>query len=301
VDAVWIGAHIETQGGKYKWRDNTNLTYSNWAEGSPSRQKYPCVEIVGEDGPQGKWKDVACKKGNAVVCQKAVTLTVNLLHNLVLELQRDLERTRNEYKQKLDTLTLTQKDLDGIKQQLLEARQNMEKYKNGLNQTNQQLLEVRQNIDQCKSNLIETNQTLVEAKQNIEKNKNGLIETKQQLLEAKQNIEKNKNGLIETKQMLLDAKQSIEKNKNDLSKTNQTLVQTTKTITQNQNELIEIKQNPVPIGFIYVQLPYEKSPSEVWPTLQWTDMSANYSGVFFRVDGGGAALFGYIQNENAPH
>jgi len=31
-----------------------------------------------------------------------------------------------------------------------------------------------------------------------------------------------------------------------------------------QENLLKVMQNPVPIGFIYVQLPSEKSPTEVW-------------------------------------
>jgi len=35
--------------------------------------------------------------------------------------------------------------------------------------------------------------------------------------------------------------------------------------------------------------------------MQWADVSATYAGVFFRVEGGGAAAFGQTQQENAPH
>ena len=35
-----------------------------------------------------------------------------------------------------------------------------------------------------------------------------------------------------------------------------------------------------------------------WPGMIWEDVSANYSGVFFRVVGGEAAPFGEIQMEN---
>ncbi len=48
-------------------------------------------------------------------------------------------------------------------------------------------------------------------------------------------------------------------------------------------------KNIVPIGFIYVQFPNEKSPTEIWPLMTWNDVSSAYAGVFFRVTGGEAA------------
>jgi len=169
ADAVWIGAHIEAQGDKYKWMDNSELTYANWTDGSPSTVKDHCVKLIPEYRLQGKWMDVAFKKNNVVVCQKAPTLPMSTLQDLLLELQHGLKKTRNE--------------------------------------------------------LSVANQKLFESNQNLEKTK---------------------------------------------------------------KDLLEMKQNPlVPISFIYVQLPGEKSPTEVWLWMQWADVSATYAGAFFRVDGGG--------------
>ncbi len=58
----------------------------------------------------------------------------------------------------------------------------------------------------------------------------------------------------------------------------------------------------IPIGFIYVQLPNEKAPEEIWPSdwYSWTEVSDAYAGVFFRVVGGDAADFGNTQDDNAP-
>ena len=58
-------------------------------------------------------------------------------------------------------------------------------------------------------------------------------------------------------------------------------------------------KNPVPIGFTYVQLSYEKEPGDIWPWMIWKDVSKEYSGVFFRVVGGDADSFGEVQKENA--
>ena len=40
-----------------------------------------------------------------------------------------------------------------------------------------------------------------------------------------------------------------------------------------QTLLVQTMQNQVPLGFIYVQLPYEKSPQEIWSGMTWTDIS----------------------------
>jgi hypothetical protein len=74
----------------------------------------------------------------------------------------------------------------------------------------------------------------------------------------------------------------------------------TLSLSQLQNILFDIKKNIVPIGFIYVQLPSEKSPTEIWPLMKWNDVSSTYAGVFFRVTGGLAASFGQVQEYDAP-
>lgn len=56
----------------------------------------------------------------------------------------------------------------------------------------------------------------------------------------------------------------------------------------------------IPPGFIYVQLPGEASPGTLWTEVKWTDVSKDFAGVFFRVEGGGASAFGAgVQAENA--
>jgi hypothetical protein len=72
-------------------------------------------------------------------------------------------------------------------------------------------------------------------------------------------------------------------------------------LSQLQKILLNTIKNPFPIGFIYVQLPNEKSPTEIWPWMIWNDVSSAYAGVFFRVIGGEAGNFGQVQRDNAPH
>jgi len=89
---------------------------------------------------------------------------------------------------------------------------------------------------------------------------------------------------------LLDARKEL----------NDTIEDLRKQINNQQSTIHNLKQNPVPIGFIYVQLPTEKSPTEIWPWMTWNDVSYAYAGVFFRVTGGEAASFGQVQKENSP-
>ncbi|KAH9388471.1 hypothetical protein TYRP_023440 [Tyrophagus putrescentiae] len=54
---------------------------------------------------------------------------------------------------------------------------------------------------------------------------------------------------------------------------------------QGTGDIETLNKNPVPLGFIYVQLPKEKSPQEIWASagLTWTDISASFNSTFFRV------------------
>ncbi len=68
-----------------------------------------------------------------------------------------------------------------------------------------------------------------------------------------------------------------------------------------QEVIVEMMLNQVPLGFIYVQLPKEKSPQEIWPWMSWTDVSDQYDSTFFRVAGSKAKEFGTVQEEFSPH
>lgn len=61
-----------------------------------------------------------------------------------------------------------------------------------------------------------------------------------------------------------------------------------------------ISKQIIPTGFIYFQLPYQKPPTEIWPSLAWKDVSARYAGVFFRVRGSSSGSFGEVQDEYVP-
>ncbi len=54
----------------------------------------------------------------------------------------------------------------------------------------------------------------------------------------------------------------------------------------------------MPIGTKYVLLPGEKSPEELWPFCNWENVSGNWAGDFFRVEGGNALPFGDEEQED---
>ena len=71
----------------------------------------------------------------------------------------------------------------------------------------------------------------------------------------------------------------------------------TKQIEALNKETQNLKENAVPIGFIYVQLPGQKDPQTLWPNNTWNNISPKYAGLFFRAEGGNANRFGTVQEE----
>ena len=99
----------------------------------------------------------------------------------------------------------------------------------------------------------------------------------------------------------------IEKQNEKLQKTNEQLQEDSRrnreTNEKLQKEFEKLTKNPVPIGFIYVQLPKEKSPQEIWSIgeIKWTDVSSSYESIFFRVVGSKTETFGNIQEDFSPY
>lgn len=47
----------------------------------------------------------------------------------------------------------------------------------------------------------------------------------------------------------------------------------------------KLESNPIPIGFIYVQLPHQSEPNEIWSNVKWQEVTSQYANLFFRVEG----------------
>ena len=61
----------------------------------------------------------------------------------------------------------------------------------------------------------------------------------------------------------------------------------------------QIIDKAIPVGFIYVQFPGESAPADLFEG-EWTNISSQFAGQFFRAEGGNAASFGSSQGGGAP-
>ena len=66
-----------------------------------------------------------------------------------------------------------------------------------------------------------------------------------------------------------------------------------------EERIKELENNKLPLGYIYFQLPGTLAPEKLWPTVHWSEVTFDYSGLFFRAEGGKAAKFGDIQEANS--
>ena len=75
-----------------------------------------------------------------------------------------------------------------------------------------------------------------------------------------------------------------------------------KDIIQNMSNIIDKQQGQIssliPMDFLYTQLPNQSSPEQLWSYFIWTEVTEQYSGLFFRAEGSGSELFGEIQQAN---
>ena len=55
-----------------------------------------------------------------------------------------------------------------------------------------------------------------------------------------------------------------------------------------------------PIGTVYVQFPGKSAPADLYGG-EWTNISSQFAGMFFRAEGGNSAAFGSTQNSGAPN
>lgn len=62
------------------------------------------------------------------------------------------------------------------------------------------------------------------------------------------------------------------------------------------NTYSQVRDDLVPIGSTYMQLPGEDAPGNIYPGT-WEHISSNFSGDFLRVDGTDAASFGSAQSD----
>lgn len=127
VDTVWIEAKYIIN--KFKWSDNSDLTFTNWVEGSPSNTiEKSCVQMVPEGSSMGKWVDEPCNKKNLVVCQKLQTWSLSRLQNALLDARKEL-----------------QDSLEDVKKQLKDSEENTKQMKSSLEDAKNHINSLQQN------------------------------------------------------------------------------------------------------------------------------------------------------------
>jgi hypothetical protein len=72
------------------------------------------------------------------------------------------------------------------------------------------------------------------------------------------------------------------------------------TLLDKSKKLINLENNPVPIGFIYTQIPGQPEPKKIWPNIDWKDITSEYAGLFFRAEGANSAKFEELQSDSSP-
>ena len=131
----------------------------------------------------------------------------------------------------------------------------------------------------------------------IEKQQNE-IKSHQSSIERQQNELKNQQSLIEKQQNQLTNQQTqINSQKNELQNAKKDIVNQQNQFNIQQQEI----ESLIPIGFLYTQLPEQSSPQQLWPSLQWTEVTQSYAGLFFRAAGGSASSYGSLQSASSPH
>ena len=60
-------------------------------------------------------------------------------------------------------------------------------------------------------------------------------------------------------------------------------------------------QSIIPLGFLYTQFPHKSPPQKLWPNMKWSEVTHQYSGLFFRAEGGGSEPFGLVQQANQSY
>ena len=92
----------------------------------------------------------------------------------------------------------------------------------------------------------------------------------------------------------------VNKLSNDLNQMRILMARQQTLLDQQAAEVKRMKDNVVPIGFVYVQLFGQPDPVKIWPNMEWHNISGEYAGLFFRAEGGQARGFGQVQEQQSP-
>lgn len=59
----------------------------------------------------------------------------------------------------------------------------------------------------------------------------------------------------------------------------------------------QTRNETIPMGFVYIQLPFQEDPSSLWDWAVWEQITQAYAGHFFRAEGDGSEPFGRPQTD----
>lgn len=66
------------------------------------------------------------------------------------------------------------------------------------------------------------------------------------------------------------------------------------------DSIVALRNDLIPIGFIYIEYRNQSSPSTLWPTMNWVDITSDFAGQFFRALGGNSSAWDEVQQPCAP-
>ncbi len=293
VDNVWIGAKYSSN--KFKWTDGSEVSFTNWAEGSPSNTaKKACVQMVPEGSSMGKWVDVTCNKKNLVVCQKMQTWSLSRLQETLLDARKELqgslddvrkqlkdsEENRKQLKSSLeDARKELQVSLEDVRKQLKDSKKNREQLKSSLENARKELQDSLEDVRKQLKDSEKNREQLKSSHEDARKELQGSLEdVRKQLKDSEKNREQLKSSLEDARKELQDSLEDVRKQLKD-SKTNREQLKSS--LEDARNHINNIELNPVPIGFIYIELPGQPKAETLWPNAHWRDISSDYTGLIW--------------------
>lgn len=152
---VWTGARRLNEGEEFVWTDGSELSYTNWTEGSPTNNsKRNCVALESglarnilaindkenklSTSNVGSWRDQSCEVGNYVLCEKLQSWSLAQLQQIVL-------KTRAELQESQSLLRLTTAELESAKNKLDKTASTLESTVSDLAETKNKMNRVERN------------------------------------------------------------------------------------------------------------------------------------------------------------
>ncbi len=84
VDNIWLGGQLTENNTTLQWKDNSNLTFTNWSEENPKNHSTrTCVQMHADEELRGRWSNEPCAKKNLVVCERKLAWSMSKMQELI--------------------------------------------------------------------------------------------------------------------------------------------------------------------------------------------------------------------------